>query len=128
MSLKFNISVLYVEDEFIIRKDIKRLLEKKVSAVYAGSDGHEGILLYDKYKIDIIITDIRMPNVDGIELIKYIRKTNTKIPIIVTSGFDKEFYKLNTLNISQYIIKPVDEIALYLELNKAYDLIINKLN
>lgn len=118
-----NTSVLYVEDEYIIRTEVQEMLEKRISKIFVAKDGIEGLEMYNKYLPDIIITDIKMPNMNGIEMVKKIRNKNPNIPIIITSGFEKEFDKFTEMNITQYIVKPVDIMKLYLELNAAYDIV-----
>lgn len=73
-----TLTVLYVEDEEDIRKKISNSLSYYVGEVVEASNGEEGLDLYHKIKPDIIFTDIAMPIIDGIELVKIIREDGYK--------------------------------------------------
>jgi len=100
-----NISILVVEDETEFRRDICDVLRDVGYHVYEAGNGKEGLEAYDEYGPDVIITDIFMPDVDGIELISTIRRIDVDTPIIAVSaaweyldvanlfGANKTFYK-----------------------------------
>jgi len=102
-------TILYVEDDYITRTNISTVLQKVCKKVLVAEDGLEAYEQYCTNQPDIIITDIRMPKMDGIELVKKIRQINTEVPIIVMSAYsDKEnLLEAIELNVSDYIIKPV---------------------
>ena len=87
MPINFNIKILYVEDEYITREEVKNILKTKYKNVLDAQDGEIGYSLFESETPDLIITDLRMPNCDGIEMVRKIRETNTTIPIIVASAF-----------------------------------------
>ena len=115
-----NLTLLYAEDEVGIRENIADSLRYYVKEVYEVNDGEEGYELYLEKTPDIILTDIRMPNVNGIEFIKKIRQTNKNIPVVmITAHTDKE-YLLDAieLHMEKYIVKPIDLDKLFEKLIK----------
>ena len=98
-------SILVVEDETELRQDICDVLRDVGYHILEARNGKEGLRAYAEYGPRVIITDIFMPEIDGIELISTIRKTDTNIPIIALSaaweylevanlfGANKTFYK-----------------------------------
>ena len=120
-----NLTLLYAEDELGIRENIADSLRYYVKEVYEANDGKEGYDLYLEKTPDIILTDIRMPNVNGIEFIKKIRETNKNIPVVmITAHTDKE-YLLDAveLHMEKYIVKPLDLDELFEALSKCVDMI-----
>ncbi len=105
-----NFSILYVEDEKNIQKSVSNFLHKIFSHVSIADNGKEGLEKYLKNSYDIVITDILMPKMNGLELITHIRKKNKKQEIIVISAnTDSEnFIKAIQLEVTGYIIKPMN--------------------
>ena len=69
-----DMSILYVEDDENTKKMVEFFLEKKVKRLYSGINGEEGLSLFKQHKPDLIITDINMPLMSGIEMSKRIRE------------------------------------------------------
>ncbi len=107
-----TITILYVEDEMSAREEIAYFLENKVYKLHQAKDGAEGLALFKKYQdeIDIVITDIQMPNMNGLDMSRDIKVLSLDMPIVVTSAFnDSEYlFKAIEIGISHYITKPVD--------------------
>ena len=78
--------ILVVDDEVKIREAISVLLEEKGYAVRTAENGRAGIKELDGYDPDLVITDISMPDMEGIEFLKTIRKHRKALPVIVMSG------------------------------------------
>lgn len=110
--LLLNITILYVEDEDMIREEVSYFFNKYVKNFHTACNGEEGFELYKKVNPDIIITDIQMPKMNGLEMIKKINKKN--IPIIITTAYSdiEYFLKAIELNINKFIIKPIDLMEL----------------
>jgi len=121
-NMKFikNISVLYVEDHEDIRKEIVSTLENKVKKLFVASDGEEGLLLYKKHKPDVIITDINMPKMTGIEMAKEIRELNDEVSIIVISAYNDSSFLSQAIDfgVNNFLVKPLDLIKLFKNLGK----------
>jgi diguanylate cyclase (GGDEF)-like protein len=123
-----TITVLYVEDEEEIQQQLSLFLKARAGALYTAFNGKDGLEAYMKYKPDIVITDIRMPTMDGLELAKAIRKIDRDIPIIITTAFnDQEFFlKSIETGIDRYILKPTDPYLLLDALIKSVMVLIQK--
>jgi len=102
-------SVLYAEDDEGIRKSYEMILRKICGPLRCAADGNEAFSLYSEKKPDILIADIKMPYIDGLQLIKRIRNVDKDIRILMTTAYTDEQYTLQAieLNISRYLVKPV---------------------
>ena len=78
--------ILVIDDDDQFRMMIVEMLERKQFDVYAASDGEEGIKIWKNLKPDLVITDIIMPNKEGIETILELKRMNKAIKIIAISG------------------------------------------
>lgn len=105
-----TISLLYVEDDEITRDTITRLLKLSTPNVYTASNGNEALSLLKQNEIDIIITDIRMPEMNGLEFSKVLKDNNIEIPIIVTSAYTQTDYLQEAieLHIESFLEKPIN--------------------
>lgn len=130
-----ELKILFVEDEVNISKLLKDAISDYFFSFNIANNGKEGLEKYKKIGPDIIITDIMMPELDGLEMTKEIRKNNENIPIIVLSAFsDKEkLLKAIDIGITKYFIKPFDpdELLEYItvlskKLNKNRIICLNK--
>ena len=110
-----QIRILYVEDDKDIRTVLSRGIGRKVKEIEVASDGEDGLKKYITFKPDIIITDIKMPNMDGLKMCSEIRKLDKEIPIIVTSAHGESDILLEAIDvgITGYIIKPIDKKKLF---------------
>ena len=104
-------SILLAEDDISVRESFKRVLLLFVKKVYTANDGEEALKLYEEYNPDIIITDIKMPKMNGLELIKNIRELDHDTPIIVTSAYTDQDFLLASIKLSliEYVVKPIKE-------------------
>jgi CheY-like chemotaxis protein len=110
-----TLRVLYVEDEIALRDITISSLESIITQLVVSDNGKDGLEKFMNHDFDLIITDLSMPVMDGITMIKEIRKINSTIPIIVTTAFgsqNEEVEKLNEIGVNAYIMKPVDVMKL----------------
>ena len=105
-----NLNILYIEDEENIRINIKKVLLLLCENVFDVSNINEAKLIFNKQRIDIIISDINLPDTDGIDFIKELRRTDKTIPVILLSAFTDTKYLLEAtkLKLVDYLTKPVD--------------------
>jgi DNA-binding response OmpR family regulator len=121
MSQFKDFTILYIEDDDGVRAVNLRILNRMFKDTYEASDGETGFNIYLEKKPDIIITDIKMPRLDGIELTKKIRQNDNKTKIIITTAFSDSKYLLDAveLNIERYVVKPITKRNLIPALEKA---------
>ncbi|PLX66110.1 MAG: hypothetical protein C0603_11890 [Denitrovibrio sp.] len=105
-----EVRIFYVEDEPAIREGFVRFLRRRTDNLFVFTNGKEALDAFEEYKPDLIITDIRMPVMDGLEMSDKIKKLNPTVPIIVTTGHNDEelFLKSINIGIDKYIKKPID--------------------
>ncbi len=112
MSILKNITILYAEDEQDLREVTHQILKGFTKEQYVASNGQEGLELFKEHQndIDLIITDVNMPKMNGLEMIREIKKINMNIPIIVATAFSNKEYLLEAIDIGvdKYVLKPVD--------------------
>ncbi len=111
-TLLSNITILYVEDEKMISEEVSFFFKKYVKNFHVANNGLEGLELFKEVNPDILITDIQMPKMNGLELIKEIGSTS--VPIIITTAYSDidYFLKAIELKISKFVIKPINLITL----------------
>ncbi|WP_458700543.1 response regulator transcription factor [Sulfurospirillum sp. 1307] len=105
-----DLSILYVEDNDALRQKATKLLEKIFQTVYSASNGKEAIEIFKEHFSPIIITDINMPEMDGLELAKRVHEINPDVKIIIMSAFDSQENLLKSIkyNIFDFLKKPVE--------------------
>ena len=106
-----NIKILYIEDDEIARENGLEYLENFFENIYEASDAIIALQLYEKHKPDIIITDIQMPKLNGLEFVKRIRQKDKKTQIIIITAFSDKDYLLKAIELGlvKYLVKPVRE-------------------
>ena len=119
-----NYTVLYAEDDSGVRKNVAEMLELLFAQVYVASDGEKAYALFQEKSPHIVITDIKMPKLSGIELARKIRKQDENIQIIIISAYTEVDYMLDAIDLSlmKYIVKPITETKLFEALEKFLEL------
>lgn len=114
-----NFSILYVEDDEITLELVSSILYENFKKVYIADNGQEGINLYNKHKPDIILTDLLMPVMDGLEMSAQIKEENPEQMIAIFTSFNESehLYKAINIGIDKYILKPLDSEQLFFTLN-----------
>lgn len=118
-----TITVLYVEDDALVRDQTKTIFEKLFHKVIVAFDGQEGLEKFkqNKDEIDVIVSDINMPNMNGLEMMKEIDKINNSIPTIITTAHTNSDFLISAIDISvdKYISKPLQIKELTISIVKA---------
>ncbi len=112
-----------MEDEKSVKTEIATILKLFAKEVIVASNGQEGLDIFKDKSIDLIITDIKMPKLNGFEMLEEITKINKEIPAIILSSssqakFIKQANKIDIIN--DYLLKPIDISTLFEKINKAY--------
>ncbi len=110
-----SISILYVEDQDDVRLFLSKILSRHYSNVLLAENGKTGLEIYKEFKPDIIISDIKMPVMDGLSMSSRIKEIDPKAKIILTTAHSDMEYFIQSIEIgiNQYILKPIDREKLY---------------
>ncbi|MBO9605356.1 MAG: response regulator [Paenibacillaceae bacterium] len=109
--------VFLVEDEAMIRRGIKKLIEEVIrgyTVVGEAANGREAIEKLAGQQPDLLVTDIRMNEMGGLELIEHIRRHHAEMPILIISGYHDFVFLQKALrfHVADYLLKPIDRIEL----------------
>jgi diguanylate cyclase (GGDEF)-like protein/PAS domain S-box-containing protein len=120
---KLALSVLYVEDDVTVRNELAEYLRQRVTAVWTAENGRVGLDLYREVHPDIVIVDIRMPEVSGLQLAREIKEINPNVPVIVTTAYGDSDFLIEAIDIgiNQYLLKPVKLESLMRAIYKCSD-------
>jgi len=108
------LSVLYVEDDLDALENLSAFLSRRVGVLYAADSAEKGLHLFRKYRPQLVITDMVMPNMNGLQMVQQIRLEDPSIPVILVSGvasWQSQIPQIETLldmNISKFLSKPFD--------------------
>ncbi len=114
-----HLKILYVEDEEPIRVLVENRLKRMCENLFVAHNGAKGLEVFLTNEIDIVITDVSMPEMDGLEMTKRIKEKRPDTPIILTTAHSDEEHFLDSIEVGvdKYIIKPIrfDELNATLE-------------
>ncbi|EAJ2249977.1 response regulator transcription factor [Campylobacter jejuni] len=102
--------ILVVEDEVKARESMINILSERFSKVIGAQNGDEGLKKFKKFKPDLVITDIAMPIMDGLDMAREIKEISDDVPIVVLSAYSEKerLWRSIDIGIDKYLIKPVD--------------------
>lgn len=111
---KLDIAVMYVEDEPATRDMIARMLKREVRELYLAENGKEGFALFMRHRPEVVVTDIRMPVMNGLDMAEKIKAVDPRTQVVVTSAHGETgfFQKSIEIGIDRYLLKPVDAFKL----------------
>lgn len=101
--------VLYAEDDDIANEFVTRILKKHCKEVISVMNGKEALEQFRQQRPDMVITDLAMPLMSGVELIKAIRQLSADEPILVITAFEDEVESIENKTNLAYITKPIDK-------------------
>ena len=128
MTLPVNWKILLIDDDPDIREIMTLTLEDAGYSVICAPDGHTGLMLTTREEPQIVITDIKMPGLNGLEVLKKIKQIKPETEVIVTTGFGdiKKAVKALRYDASDFISKPIDDDALHMALKRAMQRYVDK--
>lgn len=100
-----ELTALYVEDEPVARMSIGTFLKRQVGELYTAENGKEGLELFEAHRPRVVITDLEMPVMNGMEMIRRIRELDDGTPIIITTAYDDEAHRCDLAD--RVILKPI---------------------
>jgi signal transduction histidine kinase len=105
-----TLTVIYVEDDAETREQLSLFLRRRVGVLVVADSGAAGLEAFRANRAHMIVTDIQMPGMDGLAMVREIRKTDGKVPIIVTTAFEQTDYFVRSIDagVDKYVTKPVD--------------------
>ncbi len=117
-------SVLVIDDDPLIRKTLSSYLSKKGFEALVAEDGEEGLQKYEERIPDLVILDIRLPDVDGLEVLGRIREKNPNAGIIIMTAYDDMKTTIEAIKSGafEYLVKPLDYVELDLTIDKAFQI------
>ncbi|UCG26624.1 MAG: sigma-54-dependent Fis family transcriptional regulator, partial [Bacteroidales bacterium] len=115
--------ILVIDDEKSIRNSLKEVLEYEKHAVDLATDGMEGLELFSNNAYDVVLCDIKMPKMDGIEVLERIFKISTEVPVIMISGHGNIDTAVEAIKKGafDFIEKPLDLNRLLITIRNAMD-------
>lgn len=113
-----KLDILIVEDGKDIINIMHRTFKMVVNNIDLASNGSEALLHYNKNKPDLILTDIRMPHMDGNEFIKKLRQKDSKTPIVVITAYEEELKEEDKKLVNAIFSKPINFISLINKINE----------
>lgn len=122
---QFDLTLLYVEDEGPAREEIVRLLRRRVKEVLVAENGAEGLELFRQRGPDLVVTDIRMPVLNGLGMAREIKALDSDAKIIVTTAHSDSAYLVEAIEtgIDHYVIKPIEAERLFAAIAKSAEVI-----
>ncbi len=105
-----DLAVLYAEDEQATREEVDLFLRRRVRRLITVENGREGLERYRTERTDLIVTDIRMPVLDGLEMVGAIRAFDREVPVIVTTAHSDTSFLMRAIEagVDHYVLKPVE--------------------
>jgi YesN/AraC family two-component response regulator len=117
---KLDFEVLYAEDEAVARETLRATLGRRIRSVLTAENGQEGMELYLRHRPPLVITDIRMPVMDGLAMARGIKAADPEAQILVTTAHGDTDYLLEAIEIGvdQYVLKPIDHGKLFAAIDR----------
>ena len=109
-----NLKLLYVEDDEVVKDSTLKMLNNFFDEIITAEDGIDGIDKFNQHSFDLIITDMQMPRLNGLEMLK---RLNTNVPVLVLSAYNYESLVIR-YGVKHYMIKPLKAQDYIVALNK----------
>lgn len=104
-----KLNILYVEDDKALLEETSNILKKIFKSVETARSGTEGLLKFTQNHYDLVITDIEMPDLNGLAMSQKIKEIDSQVPIVVISAYSNSSYLIEAINIgiNYYVLKPI---------------------
>lgn len=115
-------TILVVEDDLETLNLVVEFLEKKGYRIFKASNGFKALEILDQEKINLLLTDIRMPKMNGFELVKAVKKKYQKLGIIIMTAFTSIYSEgdIREIGVDDYIVKPFNISVLYEKVDSVF--------
>jgi DNA-binding NtrC family response regulator len=115
-------SILIIEDDPLVRKTLASQLAKKGFDVAVAETGEDGVRAYGESAPDLVLLDVRLPDIDGLEVLRKIKERNRRAIILIMTAFDdmKTTVEAIKLGAFEYLVKPLNSAELDLTIEKAF--------
>ncbi len=120
-----GISLLYVEDEAATREQVSRVLSTRGYQLAVAENGQQGLDAFHEHAPDIILTDIMMPHLNGLEMARAIRAASPEMQIVCMTAFSDTDYLIDAIDIgiNQFVLKPVEFNRLFTALDRCQEMV-----
>lgn len=127
LSDRLPICLLYVEDEESIRTPMLEMLKRRIDRIIVAKDGQEGLESFINYGADVVLSDLKMPNMNGLQMISEIKKIAPDTKTVIVSAYsDTEFFQQALeLGVDGFLLKPVQRIQLINTVNRVSESILS---
>ncbi|MFZ2302960.1 MAG: SpoIIE family protein phosphatase [Gallionella sp.] len=121
-----GLTALYAEDNEVAREQVAHFLRKKYANVVLAANGQEALACYEKNRPDMIISDVMMPKMDGLEFSEIVKQRDPSMPIILTTAYNDAAYLHRAIDagVDGYVLKPIDLDKLHAAIQKSADLLL----
>jgi signal transduction histidine kinase len=105
-----GLTLLYVEDDVAVQAATAVFLRRRVARLCVAGDGEEGLEVFRREQPDLVVTDILMPKISGLDLAEAVKAERPGVPVLVTTAFEQTHFLLRAiaLGVDRYVLKPVD--------------------
>jgi DNA-binding NtrC family response regulator len=120
--MKEEVTILVVDDEEMMRGLLSKILEKDGYSILSASSGAEALKIIDEGKVDLVITDVKMPEMNGFDLLKHIKEKTPQVGVIVMTAFGDAYTVRDALLLGadEYITKPFKSFEITMVVERAY--------
>lgn len=128
--MKSNVKILIVDDEEMMRNLLTKILKRENYQILTAGDGQEAVELLEKEAVDLIISDMKMPRMNGFELLKHVKENYPQIGIIIMTAYGDTYTVKDALILGadEYITKPFKSYEISLVVERAYWRILSSKN
>lgn len=105
-----TLTILYVEDEDEVREALARYLRRRCHTLHVAANGQEGLELFKANHYDVVVTDVKMPVMDGLDMARSIKAIHEKMPVIIVTAYNEVDYFMRAIEVGvdRYVKKPID--------------------